>query len=482
MGVFYYVVKNFPDAFNSCFANVHLLALCYEHDIKVHGFSPVLDKFGAELTKLSTSGFDLMLHGLGQRKVYVCLCQVTCDNLALNGLLGFVESFSGDFCCTICYATNEAMQSGFTEECFELRTRDKYVKDVGHLGLSTARHERGVKRDCELNNIPGYHVTQNFSNDILHTILEGSVPLTIGCVLYSLICEKKLLTLDELNKLIAQFWDLINVDKQKKPPCLNRLQLPGNGLSPSMKAVQCWGLIKYLPLIIGHKVSADNEPYKLLLQLSELVDIAFSPRFSAGMISYMKELIKDYLDTFKRLYGDMVTIKPKQHFLVHFPTIVRKSGPLIGMNCLKYELKNSFFKRSAHVVCNFKNICNTLAFRHQQFALYSCLSNLHLRDSVTVTKTSSFAVSSLLNGSVTSLLREVNLVDVTEQVTTAEVLKRASMTYRTGQHFVVGMNDDEPSIAMVEYFMSTATGQLWYMLMRTYETVGFIEHLYSYMV
>lgn len=26
---FYYVVKNLPDSFNTCFANVHLLALCY---------------------------------------------------------------------------------------------------------------------------------------------------------------------------------------------------------------------------------------------------------------------------------------------------------------------------------------------------------------------------------------------------------------------------------------------------------------------
>jgi hypothetical protein len=482
MGVFYYVIKNFPDSFNSCFANVHLLAFCYEHDIKVHGFRPVLDKFCSEITKLSTSGFDLMLPGLGHRKIYVCLCQVTCDNLALNGLMGFVESFSGDYFCTMCYTTNEEMQSGFTEECFDMRSPDKYIKDVGKLGQSAVLHERGVRRDCELNNIPGYHVTQNFSNDIMHTLLEGSVPITVGCVLYSLVCEKKLFTLEELNKWITQFWNLLNVDKQKRPPCLNRLQPPGCGLSPSMKASQCWGLIKYLPLIIGHRIDADDEHCKLLLQMCELVDISFSPRFSSGMIAYMKELINTYLVMFKQLYGDHVTIKPKQHFLVHFPTIVRKSGPLIGMSCLKYELKNSFFKRSAHVVCNFKNICKTLAFRHQQFALYSNLCNLHMRDCVLVDKTSSVPASSLLNGSVTELLCAENLVDLTQMVTTAKVLKRASITYRTGHHFVIGMNDDEPAIGVVEYFVCSATGNLWYMLVRTYETVGFIEHLYSYMV
>jgi len=29
VGVFYFIVKNLPNAVNSCFANVHLVALCY---------------------------------------------------------------------------------------------------------------------------------------------------------------------------------------------------------------------------------------------------------------------------------------------------------------------------------------------------------------------------------------------------------------------------------------------------------------------
>lgn len=59
--------------------------------------------------------------------------------------------------------------------------------------------------------------------------------------------------------------------------------------------------------------------------------------------------------------------------------IALKSGPLVGMSCMRYELKNSFFKRCAHIVCNFNNICHTLAYRHQQQALYAQLSNTHMR-------------------------------------------------------------------------------------------------------
>ena len=74
-------------------------------------------------------------------------------------------------------------------------------------------------------------------------------------------------------------------------------------------------------------------------------------------------------------------LRPKHHLLIHLPSVIAKSGPLIGMSCMRYELKNYFFKRSAHTVCNFTNICFTLAKRHQQRALCSVLSQSHIRDS-----------------------------------------------------------------------------------------------------
>lgn len=88
----------------------------------------------------------------------------------------------------------------------------------------------------------------------------------------------------------------------------------GGGLSPSMKATQCWGLLKYLPLIIGDMVPADDEHYLFLLHLAELVDLIFAPRFTKGMVGYMKNLIADHLAMFVGLFGDEVSIKPKHHF------------------------------------------------------------------------------------------------------------------------------------------------------------------------
>ena len=130
VGVFYYVVKNLPDSWNTCFSNVHLLALCYSHNLKVHGFSPILDNFCQELNELSTNGFHGVFPVIGNATVCVELLQVASDNLALNSMLGFIESFSGDYFCTLCYATRDSIQVGFVEECFQTRSRCEYDKDV----------------------------------------------------------------------------------------------------------------------------------------------------------------------------------------------------------------------------------------------------------------------------------------------------------------------------------------------------------------
>jgi len=57
VGVFHFVVKNLPNAFNSCFANVHLVALCYSSDVKTYGFGAILCRFVGEMKRLGDEGY-----------------------------------------------------------------------------------------------------------------------------------------------------------------------------------------------------------------------------------------------------------------------------------------------------------------------------------------------------------------------------------------------------------------------------------------
>jgi hypothetical protein len=240
-----------PQRHNSCFANVHLLALCYSLDLKVHGYQAVLETFVAEMKKLQSEGFAGDFPIIGTKQIYVGLCQVACDNLALNGLFGFIECFSVDHFCTICLATQDEIQVKTYEYEFCRRTVSGYNNDIQRLSvMASGSHSRGVKKPCILNEIPGFHVTENFVLDPMHTLLEGVVPHELSCILHDLVNVKRYLNLADLNSLINEFFDKNSVDKGNKPPCLNRIEKPGGGLSPSMKAVQMWALLRYLPLLL----------------------------------------------------------------------------------------------------------------------------------------------------------------------------------------------------------------------------------------
>jgi len=65
----------------------YLLGLCYSEDLKNYGFGPMLEKFVAKMNTLSETGFVGTFPVIGEQTVYAALCQVTCDNLALNGIL-----------------------------------------------------------------------------------------------------------------------------------------------------------------------------------------------------------------------------------------------------------------------------------------------------------------------------------------------------------------------------------------------------------
>jgi hypothetical protein len=178
---------------------------------------------------LSTVGFSGDFPIIGNQQIYVGLGQVACDNLALNGLFGFIESFSGDHFCTMCFATRGDIQCKFYEDDFSCRTVLEYNKDLAELKETTKSksHSRGIKQPCILNNIPDFHVTNNCSLDIMHIVLEGIVSLELGCVLYSLCTVEHYFTLPDLRTAMEHFWSVINVDKRNKPPQLNPLEKLG---------------------------------------------------------------------------------------------------------------------------------------------------------------------------------------------------------------------------------------------------------------
>lgn len=65
-----------------------------------------------------------------ERQVYFDLGLLIGDNLGLNSMLGFVESFAAKYFCRFCKSPNHVTATQCVEDASTLRTFNNYNEDV----------------------------------------------------------------------------------------------------------------------------------------------------------------------------------------------------------------------------------------------------------------------------------------------------------------------------------------------------------------
>ena len=223
----------------------------------------------------------------------------------------------------------------------------------------------GIKQDSCLNTLQYFHVTEGVCVDIMHDVLEGAAPLEVKLLLRQLIYEDNLFTLEQLNDRISSF-DYGYMNEKNKPSVILNLRTNENAVRQT--ASQMWWLLLFLPLMIGDLVSRQSSHWKLFLLLREICSIIFAPVVTNGLGVFLKQLVIDHHNMFKTLYPDRRLI-PKHHFMIHYGRMIVMFGPLVKLWCMRS--KHCPMKRQAHVVCNFKNISKTLAYKNQIQSMYS---------------------------------------------------------------------------------------------------------------
>ena len=79
-----------------------------------------------------------------------------------------------------------------------------------------------------------------------------------------------------------------------------------------------WCLGRFLPLLVGAHVPAEDEKWHLYITLLEIVDIVFSPAITTGKAAFLRDLIEDHHTRFLQLYPH-ASIIPKMHYIIHYP-------------------------------------------------------------------------------------------------------------------------------------------------------------------
>ncbi|KAK0149313.1 hypothetical protein N1851_009969 [Merluccius polli] len=108
----------------------------------------------------------------------------------------------------------------------------------------------------------------------------------------------------------------------------------------------------------------DSEAWQLCLKLREIAELICAPKIHQNEVAYLRVLLEEYL------YLPDSPLKPKHHYVLHYPDLILNFGPLIRLWTLRFESKHCYFKDCARKLHNFIHLSKTLAERHQLLQSY----------------------------------------------------------------------------------------------------------------
>jgi len=355
----YYTLGNFVPSVRSKIDILQLVLLVRDKDLRRFGpkavFKPLLD----DLKSLESDGIDLGT-GFGVTKGTVAF--VLGDNLGSHFMGGFVESFStSSFFCRYCLATKLEVDGGkYRPSDFDIRTRDRYDAAVHVTESQSVPLHEGVKGNSVLHSLNHFHVCSPGLPPCLgHDFFEGIVPYDLEYCLSYFVRVRKWFSYEHLNKQIMHFKYPRAVSKDKPVPVNAQTgKVMGH-------AVQLWTLLRYLPFLIGVKIlNTDDGVWRMIVLLRRVVELVCCPVVTNDIVSEMNDAIDDYITLRLQCFPDH-KLRPKHHYIAHYPDLTLQCGPLIRLWTLRFESKHSYFKKVIRSAQNFKNVTYTMSNKHQ---------------------------------------------------------------------------------------------------------------------
>ena len=317
----------------------------------------VADVKTLEVTGLKQPGTDVRVHG--------SVALLIADNLAVHQVAGLTESFGKvqrvSRCC--CCSCRDIQVVRKFSQC-KIRSREEYdctVRELKAKGFPDKLcSKEGIRSECALNQLKDFHVVDSTPPDLAHDILEGVLPVVISAVLTDIV-KRKLTTLSDINQAIVSF-PYSGRDKINPPQPVAHQGL----IRCKQTAAEGFTLLRLLPLMLGCNIPQGDKVWNVLLKFVTLVRLSFSVRYTETDLEHYQTFIESWLSDFFQTFPD-ISVKPKFHFLLHYPDQVRKHGALSKITTLPYERKNQQLKAYSKVTKNFKCIAKSIATRHQEW-------------------------------------------------------------------------------------------------------------------
>lgn len=230
--------------------------------------------------------------------------------------------------------------------------------------------------------------------------------------------------------------------------------------------------------MIGDLIPFDNGYWNLLLLLLQCMEFIFSPSITLGATIFLAHIIHEHHSLFLELYPHL-HLRPKHHFMLHYSRAIMKLGPLVHFWAMRFESKHGFFKRVSQITCNFKNICKTMAFRHQMMQCYAFLSDSVFAQNTEVGPDQCAFLATL--GGFRDIQSGLEGLPPQTEVFVPAWVKVRGTEYRPGMTVLLSYRPDgEPEFGLMQTIVAINT--VIKLIVQRWDMVGFERHFFAYEV
>lgn len=134
-------------------------------------------------------------------------------------------------------------------------------------------------------------------------------------------------------------------------------------------AIQNMRLLIVFPFLFATDESIINTSiWELLILLRNITLILLSFNVSRDQITYLRTLLHEYVNELRSQFPN-INLKPKHHYILHYPYLISHFGPLRHLWTLRLESKHNISKKLLGVVLILKTyytLCheNISYFKH----------------------------------------------------------------------------------------------------------------------
>lgn len=466
----YYNFLTLPNEFSSKLKNIFVAGMLKKQDIKEHDINKLMHSLICVFKELEEDGIDFNIDG-EEKNIKFVLCLLTGDNLGIHTMLSLSSGFNATFYCRFCRRPKNLLKKDTIEHADCLRRQADYDEDVRTNSLS----ETGIAANSIFNTLPSFHVVQNRSVDAMHDLFSSGIcKYGLTMVLNQCIYVKQYFTLKQLNENRREIGKTSFNDELRRMPDATEYfnsRLKQKSVSLRMSSSEMQIFTHYFPLIVGKYVPSEDLVWKFCTIMIRLVELCLKASFSKEDLAQLRQLIERHHTLYLELFND--DLKPKHHFLTHYPTVIEDSGPVYKMMCFRNEAKHRGFKQHAHIMPSRKNICYTLCIKASLQFTYNFINETFLENDSNDT----FQMSDIrLRKYYSELIRPLQL-NLDFEVMLSNSVNYKGTVYRTGNFMTIFKNNITLLYEILEIMLFEDS---LYLIVQMWELGQYHEHFLAY--